>query len=151
MIVLGAYGRIASDIDFRTTNSGISVAEFRLAVDRRGKDRGTNFFKVVAFRETADNISKYFHKGSRIAIEGELDKPDRYQGKDGNYIYPEVQIIARSFDFVDTRAESGNANAQASAPAPQPQAASNPASAPDSGNDFMSVPDGIDSEELPFA
>lgn len=147
MIVLGAYGRIASDIDFRTTNSGISVAEFRLAVDRRGKDRGTNFFKVVAFRETADNISKYFHKGSRIAIEGELDKPDRYQGKDGNYIYPEVQIIARSFDFVDTKAESGNASASASAP----QAASNPTSAPDSGNDFMSVPDGIDSEELPFS
>lgn len=147
MVVLGAYGRIASDIDFRTTNSGISVAEFRLAVDRRGKDRGTNFFKVVAFRETADNISKYFHKGSRICIEGELDKPDRYQGKDGNYIYPEVQIIARSFDFVDTRAESGNVSASA----PAPQAASNPASAPDSGNDFMSVPDGIDSEELPFS
>ena len=147
MIVLGAYGRIASDIDFRTTNSGISVAEFRLAVDRRGKDRGTNFFKVVAFRETADNISKYFHKGSRIAIEGELDKPDRYQGRDGNYIYPEVQIIARSFDFVDTRAESGNANASA----PQPQATSNPASAPVGDDSFVNLPDGIDDAELPFS
>ena len=147
MIVLGAYGRIASDIDFRTTNSGISVAEFRLAVDRRGKDRGTNFFKVVAFRETADNISKYFHKGSRIAIEGELDKPDRYQGRDGNYIYPEVQIIARSFDFVDTRAESGNASTSA----PQPQATSNPASAPVGDDSFVNLPDGIDDAELPFS
>ena len=147
MNIISIYGRIATDIDLRTTNSNISVAEFRIAVDRRGKDRGTNFFKVVAFRETAENIHKYFHKGSRICIEGELDKPDRYQGKDGNYIYPEVQIIARSFDFVDTRAESGNASTSA----PAPQAASNPAPAPDSGNDFMSVPDGIDSEELPFA
>jgi len=147
MNIISIYGRIATDIDLRTTNSNISVAEFRIAVNRRGKDRGTNFFKVVAFRETADNISKYFHKGSRICIEGELDKPDRYQGKDGNYIYPEVQIIARSFDFVDTIAESGNASASA----PQPQAASNTTSAPDSGNDFMSVPDGIDSEELPFS
>lgn len=147
MIVLGAYGRIASDIDFRTTNSGISVAEFRLAVDRRGKDRGTNFFKVVAFRETADNISKYFHKGSRICIEGELDKPDRYQGRDGNYIYPEVQIIARSFDFVDTKAESGNASTSA----PQPQATSNPASAPVGDDSFVNLPDGIDDAELPFS
>lgn len=145
MNIISIYGRIATNIDLRFTNNNMSVAEFRIAVDRRGKDRGTNFFKVVAFRETADNISKYFHKGSRICIEGELDKPDRYQGKDGNYIYPEVQIIARSFDFVDTRAESGNANASA----PQPQAASNPASAPVGDTSFIDIEDGV-GEELPF-
>ena len=151
MNVICIYGRIATDIDLRFTNNNMSVAEFRIAVDRRGKDRGTNFFKVVAFRETADNISKYFHKGSRICIEGELDKPDRYQNRDGNYIYPEVQIIARSFDFVDTRAESGNANAQASAPAPQaqPQAASAPVSSPT--DNFMDIPDGIADEDMPFS
>lgn len=149
MNIISIYGRIATDIDLRTTNSNISVAEFRIAVDRRGKDRGTNFFKVVAFRETAENIHKYFHKGSRICIEGELDKPDRYQNRDGNYIYPEVQIIARSFDFVDTRAESGNANAQASAPAPQPQAASAPVSSPT--DNFMDIPDGIADEDMPFS
>ncbi len=145
MNIISIYGRIATDIDLRSTNNNMSVAEFRIAVDRRGKDRGTNFFKVVAFRETADNISKFFHKGSRICIEGELDKPDRYQGRDGNYIYPEVQIIARSFDFVDTRAESGNASASASAP----QAASNPASAPIGDNSFIDIEDGV-GEELPF-
>lgn len=147
MNIISIYGRIATNIDLRFTNNNMSVAEFRIAVDRRGKDRGTNFFKVVAFRETADNISKYFHKGSRIAIEGELDKPDRYQGRDGNYIYPEVQIIARSFDFVDTRAESGNASTSA----PQPQATSNPASAPVGDTSFVDLPDGIDNAELPFS
>ena len=147
MIMVAAYGRIASDIDLKFTNNNIAVAEFRIAVDRRGKDRGTNFFKVVAFRETAENIHKYFHKGSRIAIEGDLDKPDRYQGKDGNFIYPEVQIIARAFDFVDTRAESGNA--QASTPASAPQTASSPASAPVGDTSFIDIPDGVE-EDLPF-
>ena len=69
-------GRIVNDLELRSTTSGASVLSFRIAVDRRfqtkGEERKSDFFNVVAWRNEAEFISRYFAKGRMILIEGEL-------------------------------------------------------------------------------
>ena len=69
-------GRLVADPELRTTGSGISVTSFTVAVDRSyqkaGTERQTDFIDVVAWRQTAEFVSRYFHKGSRIAVQGSL-------------------------------------------------------------------------------
>ncbi len=69
-------GRLTADPDLRTTQSGIPVVRFGLAIDRdyvrQGEDRQTDFVNVVAWRNTAEFISRYFRKGAMIAIQGAL-------------------------------------------------------------------------------
>ncbi len=83
-------GRIANDLELKTTPSGVSVVSFRIAVDRRfqskGEDKQTDFFNVVAWRHEAEFISRYFSKGRMVLIEGEL-QTRQYQDKNGNTVY----------------------------------------------------------------
>lgn len=80
-------GRIASDIEQRTTQQGTSLCSFRLAVERnyqkKGEERVSDFFNVVAWRASGDFISKYFSKGKMIMIEGEMITR-QYTDKNGN-------------------------------------------------------------------
>ena len=66
-------GRIANDLEVKTTQSGTNVLTFRLAVDRSYKDadgnRDTDFFNFVAWRSNADFIAKFFSKGRTILLE----------------------------------------------------------------------------------
>ena len=80
-------GRLVSDPEKRTTSSGLSVASFRLAVDR-GYQRGdggqtADFISCVAWRQTADFICNYFSKGRMIALEGKLQSRS-YEDREGN-------------------------------------------------------------------
>ena len=79
-------GRITRDPELRHTQSGTAVTSFTLAVDRsytdRSGDRQTDFFDIVAWRNTAEFIAKYFNKGDMIAIEGVLTTRD-YTDKEG--------------------------------------------------------------------
>lgn len=138
------YGRVGSDIDFKV-NGEHQSARFSLAVDRKTKDKKTDFFRMVAFGKQADVINRFFHKGSRIAIEAIAVQPDRYTGQNGQTVYPNVEFWVNGIDFVDTKSESGKGQAQTSAPQSAPAQA--PQSTPD---DFMSIPEGIDNE-LPFS
>jgi single-strand DNA-binding protein len=64
-VIIG--GRLTSDVELKTTPSGVSVTSFSVAVNRRGKSGDevkADFISVVAWRGTAEFISKYFHKGS---------------------------------------------------------------------------------------
>ena len=67
-------GRLVADPELRTTGSGISVTSFTVAVDRRfarqGEERQTDFIDIIAWRQNAEFICKYFRKGSMIAIQG---------------------------------------------------------------------------------
>lgn len=69
-------GRLTRDVEVHRTGSGISVANFTVAVDRdvKGQDgnKETDFFDCVAWRQTADFVSKYFHKGSQIIVAGKM-------------------------------------------------------------------------------
>lgn len=133
------FGRISSDIDLRV-NGETQIASFSLAVNRRGKDKGADFFRFKAFNKTAEIIDRYFHKGSRICIRAIASQPPKYTNKDGVTVYPNVEFLVQDLDFVDTKAEN-EATAQTETPAA-------PAEQAQKSDDFMSIPDGLD--ELPF-
>ena len=103
MISTFAYGRISSDIDMQYRNDK-AVATFSIAIQKR--DKSADFFRFVAFGTTAENIEKYFHKGSRIVVRATPNQPKTYTNKDGKKVYPNVDFIVNEFDFVDTKAES---------------------------------------------
>ena len=66
-------GRIGADLELKKTPSDIAVTSFNIAVDRKGtKDKVTDWISIVAWRQTAEFICKYFKKGSEIIIVGEL-------------------------------------------------------------------------------
>lgn len=79
-------GRIVNDLELKTTPNGVSVVSFRIAVDRRfqqkGEERKSDFFNVVAWRNEAEFITKYFAKGRMILVEGELQNRT-YTDKNG--------------------------------------------------------------------
>lgn len=92
-------GRIVNDLELKTTQSGLSVVSFRIAVDRKYSkgEKQTDFFDIVAWRNHAEFICKYFRKGSLIALEGELQTRS-YQTKDGaNRTVTEVLVNNVSF------------------------------------------------------
>lgn len=84
---INLMGRLTRDPDLRATNSGTSVASFTLAVDRdyAGDDgnRETDFIDCVAWRSTAEFVSKYFKKGSMAVVNGRLQLRD-WTDKEGN-------------------------------------------------------------------
>lgn len=85
--VVVLMGRFTADPELRTTPNGISVTSFSIAVDRAyqkaGTERQTDFINCVAWRQTAEFITKYFQKGSMIAVNGTLQQRS-YTDKDGN-------------------------------------------------------------------
>ncbi len=139
-------GRLTFDPELRTTPSGVSVVRFQIAVDRNyqkaGEERKADFVDVTAWRQTADFVSRYFHKGSMIAIEGSL-QTDNYTDKDGNK-RKSIQVVANNVSFCGSKSESGNntfgAPRQESAPAVSYQSA-------DAGS-FSVLPD--DNSGFPF-
>lgn len=92
-------GRIVNDLELKATQSGLSVTNFRIAVDRKYSkgEKQTDFFDIVAWKNHAEFICKYFRKGSLIALEGELQTRS-YQTKDGaNRTVTEVIVKNVSF------------------------------------------------------
>lgn len=112
-------GRLVADPELRTTQSGLSVTSFTVAVDRSyqkaGADRQTDFLDVVAWRQTAEFVSRYFRKGSMIAVEGSI-QTRTYEDKNGNK-RKAVEIVASNVSFCGSKAESGTAARQDYAPA----------------------------------
>ncbi len=80
-------GRITHDLELKTTPQGVSVCSFRIAVDRRyqakGEERKADFFNIVAWRQQAEFVTKYFGKGRMILVDGELNTRN-YTDKNGN-------------------------------------------------------------------
>ena len=85
--VVAIMGRLVADPELRTTQQGTNVCSFRIACDRnfarQGEQRQADFIDIVAWRQQAEFVSKYFQKGSLIAIEGSL-QTRQYQDKNGN-------------------------------------------------------------------
>ena len=89
-------GRLAADPELRTTQSGISNCNFKIAVQRRYKDnngeRQADFFNCVAWRQTAEFVTRYFHKGDPIAVEGSMQNRS-YDPQDGSKRYVTELIV----------------------------------------------------------
>lgn len=97
-------GRLTATPELRQTQSGLSVTSFSIAVNKKDK---ADFFDVVAWRETAEFITKYFERGQQIAIEGSLSTSS-YENKEGKQI-KKVEIIARSVSFCGSKGEQNTA------------------------------------------
>ena len=94
-------GRITKDLELKQTQSGISVLQFGIAVDRsyakQGEERQADFISCVAWRSTAEFISKYFAKGRMIAIEGNLRTRTYDDNKGSRHYVTEVYVDSVSF------------------------------------------------------
>ena len=100
-------GRITQDLELKTTQSGVSVLSFTIAVDRnyarQGEERQTDFIDCVARRQQAEFINRYFSKGRMIAVEGSLLKRS-YDGRDGNKRWV-TEVVIDSVSFTGERAQ----------------------------------------------
>lgn len=114
---VAVMGRLTADPELRHTTGGIAVASFRVAVDRDFKDketgqRGVDFFPVVAWRQTAEFVSRYLGKGRLVAVSGRLQIRE-YTDRDGNK-RSITEIVAENVYFADSRPEKSDGG-QASA------------------------------------
>ncbi len=100
-------GRLTADPELRTTSNGTSVTSFCVAVDRsyvpKGQERQADFINVVAWRQTAEFVCKYFTKGKMVAVEGSVQTRN-YEDKNGNK-RTAVELLARTVFFCGDKAE----------------------------------------------
>lgn len=156
-------GRMVNDAELKTTPNGITTCSFSIAVERnfqkKGEDRKSDFFNCVAWRGTAEFISKWFPKGRMILIEGEM-QTRKYTDKNGNpATWYEIQID--NAYFTGEKAAGGNTAGNYGAPplseppagygggysAPPAQSSPAPANnAPAPAADFSAA----DSDDYPF-
>ena len=133
-------GRLTADPELKTTSSGISVTTFSIAVNRRyraGEETETDFINIVAWRQSAEFVAKYFKKGNLIGIEGSI-QTRRYQDKNGNN-RTAFEVVANNVQFVESKRDSAPSNMGV-----EPSAFSNA-----DVNDFADLGDATD-DDLPF-
>ena len=133
-------GRLTADPELKTTNTGISVTSFSIAVNRRyraGEETQTDFINIVAWRQTAEFITKYFKKGNMIGIEGSI-QTRKYVDKNGNN-RTVFEVVASNAQFVESKKDS--------APSAGGEDAASFSNADSS--DFTEIDTGMD-EDIPF-
>lgn len=170
-------GRLVAEPELRQTPSGTSVCSFRIAVQRsfapRGGERQTDFFDIVAWQQRGEFVTRFFHKGNMIGVEGRLETRE-YTDRN-NQQRRAYEVIADNLFFVESRsaasAATGNSfagNAPASggsysapsgsnyggygntAPAPSAPANSGSASTTFASGDFGDFQEIDSDEDLPF-
>lgn len=122
-VILG--GRLTGDPELKTTPAGVSVTSFNVAVNRKhsgqGQQQVTDFISVVAWRQTAEFVSRYFRKGSSICVVGSLQTRS-WTDNQGQKRYA-TEVVADEANFVDAKGESSApATAPYTAPTSQPAA-----------------------------
>ena len=93
-------GRLTADPELRQTQNGTSVTSFTVAVDRRFQREQTDFINVVAWKQTAEFVEKYFKKGAMIALRGSI----HYEDKNGNK-RTAFEVIADEVSFCGSKAD----------------------------------------------
>ena len=104
-------GRLARDPELRTTAGNLSVATFSLAVSRpyspqNGGDAGADFISCVVWRRQAENLARYCHKGSQIAVEGRIQTRN-YTAQDGTKRYV-TEVLVDNLTFLGSRSDNQN-------------------------------------------
>ena len=153
-------GRLVADPELKTTNTGISVTSFRIAVDRSyvkaGAERQADFFDIVAWRSSAEFVCRNFSKGSLIAVDGQLQSR-QYQTKDGQN-RTAIEVVADNVSFTGERRDNSGTYGGGYSQAPRansyggsqamPEPPAQPAAySAGSADDFQAMP--LD-DDLPF-
>lgn len=143
-------GNLARDPEYDQTQSGVSRCRFTIACQRRFANaqgvREADFINCVAWRQTADFVSRYFSKGSKIAVEGSIQVRS-YDAQDGSKRWV-TEINVDNVEFAGSRQDSGQHAPYGDpgpTPPPQPQQPANQQHQMNM-NDFTEV----DDDELPF-
>ena len=140
-------GNLTRDPEMRTTQSGISVCSFTIAVNRRRANNAeagqpeADFFRISAWRQLGDICSRYLAKGRKVAVVGTVSA-NAYVGSDGQ-ARASLEVTADDVEFLTPRGEAGEMPAYT--PAPAPRANQGFGAAPQGGG-FVQV----DEEDLPF-
>ena len=130
-------GRLTADPELRYTANNTPVTSFSIAVSRRykaGEEAQADFINIVAWRQTAEFVTKYFQKGSMIGIEGSI-QTRRYVDKETGKNRTAFEVIANNVQFVESKRDGA---AVAEAPASFSNAAA---------GDFTAM---TDDDDLPF-
>ena len=142
-------GRLVADPELRHTPSNVAVTSFTIAVDRSyvksGADRQTDFIDIVAWRSTAEFITKYFRKGQMMVVQGSIQTRS-YQDKDGNK-RKAFEIVADNVNFEDSKRNDGGSNSSYTNTYAPVQNEPAPAYESGSREDFEEIP--MD-DDLPF-
>lgn len=101
-------GRLAADPELRKTQNGTAVSSFTVAVERRFQREQTDFINVVAWKQTAEFVEKYFHKGDMIALRGSIQQRN-YEDKNGNK-RTAVEVVADEVSFCGSKGENTQKN-----------------------------------------
>ena len=135
-------GRLTYEPELRKTPSSVSVLRFQLAVERsyqkNNEEKQTDFIDCVAWRQTAEFISKYFHKGNMLAVEGAV-QTNNYTDKNGAN-RKQVEVLVNNASFCGSKNENG-------AGAPQ---GGYMQSEPTHANKDIDFEEIVDDDDLPF-
>ncbi len=136
-------GRLVATPELRSTGTGVSVASFTIAVERAyakaGEQRQADFIDCVAWRQSAEFITRYFQKGSMIAVTGSIQTRN-YEDKNGNK-RKAVEVVVDNASFCGSKAETGSTGGYTAPAAPAPSFASA------SESDFEEI---TEDDDLPF-
>ena len=142
-------GILTRDIELRKTQSGLSVASFTVACDRRlsqeqrnNNEQSADFINCVAWRGSADFLGKYAHKGDTVGVEGRIQT--RNYDRDGQRVYV-TEVLANSVNLLHSK-QTVQSQEQASY---EPQPTQEPK--PQQMSDFDYLPNvDVSSDDLPF-
>ncbi|MFL2677405.1 MAG: single-stranded DNA-binding protein [Dehalococcoidia bacterium] len=106
-------GNVGQDPELRYTPDGNPVANFSIAVNRKRKvgdeyKDETEWFNIVCFSRTAENVNQYLTKGQKVYVEGRFQSSE-YVGQDGNQ-RKSFEVIANDVTFLSTKSEAGSIN-----------------------------------------
>ncbi len=133
-------GNLTRDPELRSTQAGVPVCTFTVAVNRRGRQEAeagqpdADFFRVTTWRQTAENCNRYLAKGRKVGVSGTLTLQN-YTGNDGTQRYS-LEVNADEVEFLSPRGEGGGDNRPMNAPPARQE----------SNNGFVRV----DDDDLPF-
>ena len=145
--MVALMGRMTYEPELKSTPNGVSVLRFQVACDRNyqkdSQNRQADFIDCVAWRQTAEFISRNFHKGSMIAVEGTL-QTSNYTDKDGNK-RKQIEVLANNVSFCGGKSENGSQGTQG---AQNEQYTQNGMNINPDTSDFEEIVD--DDDDLPF-
>ena len=139
-------GRLTRDPDIRYSQgeNAMAIARYTLAVDRRGRrdgssDQTADFISCVSFGKTAEFAERYLRQGTKLVVEGRI-QTGSYTNKDGQKVYT-TDVVVENCEFAESKNSASDGGSYSSS-RPEPVNAA--------GDGFMSIPDGVEDEGLPF-
>lgn len=144
-------GRLTKDPEFRTTQSGVDVATFTLAVNRNFTnaqgEREADFINIIVFRKQAHNVNNYLSKGKLAGVDGRIQSRS-YENQEGRRIFV-TEVVADSVQFLEPKNSNGGQqdNYQQQA---QSQTQRGQNTKPQGQDPFANAPENLNIDDLPF-